>query len=84
MSQDELNQSKCKGTSYAVSTWIPVAQGVVVHIRIPIQRLWIPCLRHHRIRADETPQPRVVVVGVVVHQAESGLGALAGPCPEGV
>jgi hypothetical protein len=59
-------------------TRIIIPQRIVPGIGIPIQRLRIPRLRHHRIRTDEAPQLWVVVAGVVVHQRKAPLGPLTG------
>jgi hypothetical protein len=61
----------------AVASGIGVPQWVVVDIRIAVQRLRIPRLRHHRIRTDEPPQPRMVVAGPVVVETQSEVPALA-------
>ena len=59
-----------------VSRRVCVAQGVVVNVRVPVQRLRIPRLRHQRVRADEPPQGRVVVAGTVVVEGQGGVPAL--------
>jgi hypothetical protein len=57
---------------------IGVQQRVAANVAISVEILWIRLLRHHRIRADKPPQPRVVVAGVVIHQAKAPLRPLAG------
>jgi hypothetical protein len=41
---------------------ISVAQGVVVDIRIPVQRLRVPGLRHHGVGLQEATQGGVVAL----------------------
>ncbi len=50
----------------AVPCWIRVSERVVVNVRIPVQALGIPRLRHQCIRTDEAAQDGVVVAGTVV------------------
>jgi len=57
---------------------VGVLQRVVGNVRIPIQRLRVARLRHHRVRADEPSQRRVVVAGTVVVEGQGGVPALAG------
>ena len=56
-------------------TRVRVPQRVVVHVRIPVEALRLPRLRHNRIRLDEAGEDWVVVAGVVVVQLLNWEGA---------
>jgi len=62
----------------AVSRGIGVAQRVAVNIRIPVQRLRIPGLRHQGIRLQAAAQRGIVEPGPVIIQAQPRLPPLAG------
>jgi hypothetical protein len=66
-----------------VPAGIGVAQGVVVDIRIPVQRLRVPGLRHDGIRLQETAQGRVIEARPVIIQAQALLPPLAGEAAVG-
>jgi hypothetical protein len=57
---------------------VGVAQGVVVDIRIPVQRLRVPGLRHHGVGLQEATQGRVIEARLVVIQPEGRLPPLPG------
>ena len=57
---------------------IGVAQWVVVNIRIPVQRLRVPRLRHQRVGLEEAAQGGVVEAGSVIVEPEGRFPPLAG------
>jgi hypothetical protein len=59
-------------------TPIDVAQGVVVDIRIPVEGLRVPRLRHQGVGLQEAAQRGVIKARPVVIQAEGRLPPLAG------
>jgi hypothetical protein len=61
-----------------VPAGVGVAQGVVVDIRIPVQRLRVPGLRHQGVGLQEAAQGRVIETRPVVIQARPRLPRLAG------
>jgi hypothetical protein len=62
---------------------IGVAQGVVVNVRVTIERLWVPGLGHDGIRLQEAAQGGVVEAGLVIIQAQALLPPLAGEAAVG-
>ena len=56
---------------------VRVPHGVVVHVRIAVQALRVPRLRHDGVRLDEAPYRRVVVARVVVVQLDDPIPPLA-------
>jgi hypothetical protein len=57
---------------------IGVAQRVVVDIRIPVQRLRVPGLRHQRVGLEEATQDGIIEARPVIIQAQIRLLPLAG------
>jgi len=57
---------------------VGVLQRVVQHVRVPVQRLRVARLRHHRIRLHKPPQRRVVPSGIVKVQPYCTLFTLPG------
>jgi len=60
---------------------IDVPQRVIQAIAIPVKELGVASDLHHRIRAEEAAQGRVVEAGAVVVEAQRALLALAGETP---
>ena len=73
--EDEDTHSNAQG---AMPAGVGVPHRVVAHVRIPVQALRIPRLRHQRVRLDEAPYRRVVVAGVVVVQLDDPIPPLTG------
>jgi hypothetical protein len=67
----------------AVASGIGIPQRVVVDIRIPVQRLRVPRLRHQGVGLEEAAQGGVVEAGVVIIQAQALLPPLAGEAAVG-
>ena len=59
-------------------TPIDVAQGVVVDIGIPIERLGVPRLRHQGVGLQEAAQGRIIEPCSVIVEPEGRLPPLAG------
>ena len=57
---------------------IHVLDRIIQRVRVSVQRLRIPRVWDHRIRADEPPNPRVVIARAMVHQPRAGLKLLSG------
>ncbi len=47
-------------------TRVGVPERVIEHVGVAVEGLGVAGLRHHRIRAEEPAQGRVVVAGAVV------------------
>jgi hypothetical protein len=62
---------------------IHIAQGIVVNIRIPVQRLRVPRLGHDGIRLQEAAQGRVIEARPIVIQAQPRLPPLPGEAAVG-
>ncbi len=62
---------------------IGVPQRIPEYIRVPIQRLRIPRLRHDRVRLDEPPQRRVIAPRAVIIEPQPDLAALTRELPVG-
>jgi len=61
-----------------MATGVIVEQRAIEYIGEPIELLRIGKIRHNRIRADKPPQPRRIIAGIVIAQAEAGLEPLPG------
>ena len=66
-----------------MSTRIRILEGIVPHIRIPVQTLRVAGTGHERVRADEPANQGIVVARVVIVQAQAVFPTLAG-LPNGV
>jgi hypothetical protein len=66
-----------------VATGVGVAQGVVVDIRIPVQRLRVPRLGHDGIRLEEATQGGVIEARLVIVEPEGSLPPLPGEAAVG-
>jgi len=62
---------------------VRVAQGVVVDIRIPVQRLRVPRLRHQGVRLQEATERGIIKAGLVIVEAQPRLPPLAGEAAVG-
>jgi len=59
-------------------TRVRVPQRVVVHVRIPVEALRLPRLRHNRIRLDEAGDGGIIPPGAVMVQFQGMFPPLAG------
>mgnify|MGYP007070675459 CR=1 FL=1 len=66
-----------------MSTRIRIPERIVERIRVPIEALRIPRVRHERIRLQEPSQRGIVLPRAVVVEAQAGLLPLAGEAPVG-
>jgi len=57
---------------------IHIPQRVVVDIRIPVEALRVPRLRHQHVRLQEAAQGRIVEALFVIIQAQASLPPLPG------
>jgi len=62
---------------------IRIPERIVERIRIPIQALRIPWVRHERIRLQEPSQGGIILPRAIVVEAQGRLLPLAGEAPVG-
>ena len=48
--------------------WIQIFYGVVEHIAVAIERLWVGRPRHNGIRTEEAPKLRIIPSGIIITQ----------------
>jgi len=60
-----------------VSRGVGVLERVVEHVGVAVEGLGVARLRHHRIRADEAAQQRIIEPRAVVIEAQGGIPGLS-------